>query len=90
MARFFCNTRFFFFFFFVAPGQKYLTESTYREKPEFWLMVSVTSVCVASSAASGYAEEGSRGGEYEAEAVTPIKATRKRGERKGPWTKHSP
>lgn len=52
-------------------------------------MVSVTSVCVASSAASGYAEEGSRGGEYEAEAV-PIKATRKQGERKRPWTKHSP
>lgn len=57
MARFFCNIC----FFFLSSGQKYLTESTYREKSEFWLMVSVTSVCVASSAASGYAEEGSRG-----------------------------
>lgn len=53
-------------------------------------MVSVTSGYVASSVVSGYAEEGSRGGEYEAKAVTPIKATRKQGDRRGPWTKHSP
>lgn len=51
-----------------VPRTKYLTESMYREKTGFWLMVSVTLVCVVSSVVSGYAEEGSQGREYEAEA----------------------